>query len=186
MKNILLPTALVFCFTFNASFAQSKATRKADDYFNKYEYTTAESEYLKLIKSNKANDYVYKKLGDLYFLMFKDDQALKWYKEAVESPQDAETHFRYAQVLRTNGNQEEFKKQMDLFATKAPNDPRAVAYKASPNYLPNLEKKVTPVAITPIATNSPNNDFGAVLFQDKIYFASSRKSRKNSRISQKN
>lgn len=182
MKNILLPAALVFCFSINASFAQSKATRKADDYFNKYEYTTAESEYLKLIKSNKANDYVYKKLGDLYFLMFKDDQALKWYKEAVESPQDAETHFRYAQVLRTNGNQEEFKKQMDLFATKAPNDPRAVAYKASPNYLPNLEKKVTPVAITPIATNSPNNDFGAVLFQDKIYFASSRKSRKNSRI----
>lgn len=182
MKRKLLTATLFFAFGCYSLAAQSKTTKKADEYFNKYEYTTAADEYLKLIKSNKADKYVYKKLGDIYFLMYKDDEAVKWYKEAVESPQDAETHFRYAQVLRTNGNQEEFKKQMDLFATKAPNDPRAVAYKNKPNYLPELEKKVTPVTIVPVSTNTPNADFGALIYQDKVYFASTRKGRKNSRI----
>lgn len=182
MKIKLFTAALFFVSSCYFVSAQSKSTKKADEYFNKYEYTTAASEYLKLIKSNKADNYVYKKLGDIYFLMYKDDEAVKWYKEAVESPQDAETHFRYAQALRTNGNQDEFKKQMDLFATKAPNDPRAVAYKNKPNYLPELEKKVTPVVVSPVATNTPNADFGALIYQDKVYFASTRKGRKNSRI----
>jgi len=182
MKKTLLTIAFVFVLSSISSYAQSRTTKKADEYFDKYEYTTAANEYLKLIKSNKADKYVYKKLGDVYFLMFKDNEAIKWYKEAVESPQDAETHFRYAQVLRTSGSQEEYKKQMDLFATKAPNDPRAVAFKNKPNYLPELEKKVSPVVLTPVSVNSTNADFGALLFQDKVYFTSTRRGRKNSRI----
>ncbi len=182
MKKSLFTISFVLALGIYSSTAQSKSTKKADEYFNKYEYTSAVSEYLKLIKSNKADNYVYKKLGDIYFLMYKNDEAVKWYKEAVESPQDAETHFRYAQVLRTNGNQDEFKKQMDLFATKAPNDPRAVAYKTKPNYLPELEKKVSPVVVAPVSTNSPNADFGALIYQDKVYFASTRTGRKNKKI----
>lgn len=182
MKNKSLVITVASLLVFSFGNAQTKTTKKADEYFEKYEYTTAANEYLKLVNDNKADNYVYKKLGDIYFLMFKDDEAVKWYKEAVLTPQDPETHFRYAQVLRSNGKYDEFIKQMNLFVTKAPNDPRAVAFKNKPNYLPDLEKKVSSTVLTPVAVNSPNSDFGALLHEDKVYFTSTRTARKNKRI----
>ena len=181
MKNTFLFLFAILIGLSNVS-AQTKSTKKADAYFEKYEYTSAADEYLKLVNSNKADNYVYKKLGDIYFLMFKDDEAAKWYKEAVAIPQEPETHFRYAQVLRSNGKYDEFLKQMNLFVIKAPNDPRAVAFRNKPNYLPELEKKVSAVVLSPVGINSSNADFGAILNQDKVYFTTTRSSRKNKRI----
>ncbi len=162
--------------------AQTNNISKAEKHFNNFEYTKATQVYLKLIEEQKADEAVYKKLGDIFYLMDNSEEASKWYKQAIAFPQDAETHFNYAQTLRKQGNVADFKNQMELFVVKSPNDPRAIAYKNKPNYLPELEKIKSNILITPLSENSNFSDFGAIFFQDKVYFATNRFGRKHNRI----
>jgi outer membrane protein OmpA-like peptidoglycan-associated protein/Tol biopolymer transport system component len=140
----------------------------------------ATAEYLKLVDKGKADGYVHKQLADAYFNTFNPAEATKWYAKATESEQDAETYFRYAQMLKAQGKYEEANKQMQKFAAKAPNDQRAKDFKANPNYLPSLVDKQKRFDIKPLDINSDKSDFGAVLHGSSLYFTSARNAaRKN-------
>ncbi len=162
--------------------AQNKDTKIADKLFDRYEYVDAAEEYLKLAQSGKADAYVYKQLADSYYAIFNTKEAIKWYAKAVAQKQDAETYYKYAQMLKSNGNYAESDKQMKQFATLAPNDSRAKAFSNNPNYLPTLkgQSKLFDVAKSDIS--SDKTDFGAVLTNDNsVYFSSARNtSRRNS------
>ncbi|WP_321539641.1 OmpA family protein [Flavobacterium piscinae] len=119
-------------------------------------------------------------MADSYFNTFNASEASKWYARAVETPQDAETYYRYAQMLKAQGKYEEANKQMQSFASKAPNDQRAKDFKANPNYLPSLLDKQKKFDIKSLDVNSDKSDFGAVLHQNNLYFTSARNgARKN-------
>jgi outer membrane protein OmpA-like peptidoglycan-associated protein/tetratricopeptide (TPR) repeat protein len=123
---------------------------------------------------------VHKQLADAYFNTFNPAEATKWYAKATQSEQDAETYYRYAQMLKAQGKYEEANKQMQKFAAKAPNDQRAKAFKANPNYLPSLLDKQKKFDIKPLEINSDKSDFGAVLHGSSLYFTSARNAaRKN-------
>lgn len=160
--------------------AQNKDTQKADKLFKRLEYVSAAQEYLKLAEKGKADGYVHKQLADTYYHMFNATEATKWYAKAIETPQDAETYFRYAQMLKAQGKYEEANKQMKTFASKAPNDQRSKEFNANPNYLPKLMDKQKQYDLKALDINSDKSDFGAVLHQNGLYFASARNgARKN-------
>jgi outer membrane protein OmpA-like peptidoglycan-associated protein len=154
--------------------AQSKATKKADKHFARFEYTTAISEYLKVVEKKQGDSYVYKQLADSYYNVFNSKEAVKWYQKAVKETPDAETHFRYAQMLKAQGKYEDANQQMSLFASKSPSDTRAVEFKSNPNYLPKLQDKKKLYDVTPLDISSDKSDFGAILYKDGLYFASAR------------
>jgi outer membrane protein OmpA-like peptidoglycan-associated protein len=106
--------------------AQNKDTKIADKLFDRYEYVDAAQEYLKLAQSGKADAYVYKQLADSYYAIFNTKESIKWYAKAVSQKQDAETYYKYAQMLKSNGNYEESDKQMKQFAALAQTDFGAV------------------------------------------------------------
>jgi hypothetical protein len=54
------------------------------------------------------------------------------------STQDAETHSRFAQMLKANGEYNEASKQMHTFAALAPTDNRAISFMKDPNYIAKL------------------------------------------------
>ena len=159
-----------------SGFAQSNQTEAADKLFDTYQYVDAIEAYLKLVKSNNADAYVYKQLADSYYHVFNVDEASKWYAKAVERQQDAETHFRYAQTLKSQGKYKEANKQMDVFAEMLPNDQRAKAHLENPNYIPQLANKSELFEVEEIkGINSGQSDFGPVLSNDNIlYFVSAR------------
>ena len=138
MKNIYLLVSFVITTTLCA---QNAATKKADKLFNRYQYVAAAEEYLKVVDKGKADGYVYKQLADTYFNIFNTTEATKWYAKATETPQDAETYYRYAQMLKANGKYEEANKQMKKFASLAPNDQRAKSFQQNPNYITDLQNK---------------------------------------------
>jgi hypothetical protein len=173
MKNNSV-NALFFLLFFCTSIAQNVSTQKADQYFNQYEYINAASAYLKIVESGKANGYVYKQLAESYFNMFDTAEAVKWYAKAVLSSQDAETYYRYAQMLKSNGKYEEANKQMMQFANKAPNDQRAKTFKENPNYIPKLFDISKLYEVKAASFNSDKTDFGAVLNNNSVYFTSTR------------
>ena len=166
--------------------AQNQYTKTADKLFNRYEYVDAAKEYLKLAEGSKADNYVYKQLAESYYNVFNTKEAVKWYAKVVEQKQDAETYYKYAQMLKAEGNFKEADKQMQQFAQLAPNDQRAKAFKSNPNYLPELQGQAKLYNIVKSDVSSDKTDFGAVLTNDNnVYFASARNtSKRNSNFNE--
>lgn len=172
MKNLYIVVSFI-AISFTLS-AQDKNTKVADKLFNRFEYNDAAKEYLKLVENGKSDPYVYKQLADSYYNVFNSTEAVKWYAKATETNQDAETYYRYAQMLKANGKYEEANKQMKKFAAAAPNDMRAKAFNENPNYIPRLLDKTKLFNVNGSDISSDKSDFGAVLHNDKVYFASAR------------
>lgn len=157
--------------------AQNDDTKTADKLYGQFEYVDAAKEYLKLANSGKGNAYVHKQLADSYFNIFDTKNAAKWYAKAIESKQDSETYYRYAQMLKAEGKYEEANKQMQKFATMAPNDQRALEFKKDPDYLPKLKSqtKLFDEKLLTDINDEKYSTFGPVLTDDNtFYFTSTR------------
>jgi outer membrane protein OmpA-like peptidoglycan-associated protein len=172
MKNLYI--AFSFVIASSSISAQNAATKKADKLYSRYEYVAAAEEYLKLVEKGKSDDYVYKRLADTYFNMFNTVEAARWYAKAAEKPQDAETYYRYAQMLKSNGKYEESNKIMQKFVALSPNDQRAKSFKENPNYVPKLLDKQKSYDVKSLDINSDKSDFGAILYDNQLYFTSAR------------
>jgi outer membrane protein OmpA-like peptidoglycan-associated protein len=108
--------------------------------------------------------------------MFNTTEAIKWYALSLTQPQEAETYFKYAQMLKAAGRYEESNAQMAIFASKNPKDIRAILFNENPNYIPKLLSKQKEFNLIPVTINSQYTDFGPKLTNDNtLYFSSSRK-----------
>lgn len=173
MKKLYITLSFVIASGFIS--AQNKSTKEADKLFDRYEYVDAASAYLKLVEEGKGDAYVNKQLAESYYNVFNTKEATKWYAKVVEEKQDAETYFKYAQMLKAEGNYAEANKQMSQFAALAPNDQRAKDFKNNPDYLSDLKSQSKLFDIAPSDVSSDKSDFGAVLANDNtIYFTSAR------------
>jgi outer membrane protein OmpA-like peptidoglycan-associated protein/tetratricopeptide (TPR) repeat protein len=172
MKKLYI--TLSFMLAGLAVTAQSKDTETADKLYERLEYVEAADAYLKL--ADKNDPYVYRQLADSYYNVFNSKEAVKWYAKTVETPQDAETHYRYAQMLKAEGRYDDANKQMQKFAAMAPNDQRAVIFKKDPDYLPKLRSQEKLFDEKLMDINDPKySSFGGVLTNDNtLYFTSSR------------
>lgn len=152
--------------------AQTKETEAADKLYAKFEYNDAAQEYQKL----PGSPYVYKQTADSYYNIFNSKEAVKWYAKATETQQDAETYYRYAQMLKAEGRYEDANKQMQKFASMAPKDQRAILFNQDPNYLPKLRSQARLFTEKTLDINDDKyGSFGPVLADDNsFYFASSR------------
>lgn len=177
MRNLYV--TLSFVMVSGILSAQNSYTKTADKLFDRYEYVDAAKEYLKLAEGSKADNYVYKQLAESYYNVFNTKEAVKWYAKVVEQKQEAETYYKYAQMLKAEGNFKEADKQMQQFAQLAPNDQRAKTFVSNPNYLPELKGQTKLYDITKSDVSSDKTDFGAVLTNDNnVYFASARNTSK--------
>ncbi|MFV8341335.1 OmpA family protein [Flavobacterium sp. XS2P39] len=170
-KNTLL---LFFVLVGISLSAQNKDTKNADKLFESYDYVEAAKEYLSLVEKGNSDAYVSKQLGDSYYYMHSTIEAEKWYAKAVQTKQDPETYYRYAQMLKSNGKYTEADAQMKTFAALVPDDQRAKQFNKNPDYLSKLLKREKLFVVDKISVNSERSDFGAVLYGDVLYFASAR------------
>lgn len=174
MKKIYIAAGLFLAIA--SGYGQNRSSEKADKLYDSYQYVAAIEEYLKLAEGRKGDSHVYRQLADSYYNVFNMGEAARWYAKAAESSQDAETYYRYAQALRSQGKYQEANRQMDRFAALLPNDQRAKDHKANPDYIPSLSSKGRLFDISETSINSKDQgDFGAVLSNDNIlYFVSTR------------
>jgi outer membrane protein OmpA-like peptidoglycan-associated protein/tetratricopeptide (TPR) repeat protein len=155
--------------------AQNKDTKTADKLFDRYEYTEATNEYLKLVAKEKADNYVYQQLAESYYNVFNTKEATKWFAKLVVEKQDAETYFKYSQMLKAEGNYSEANNQMKIFSSMKPNDSRAKTFTGNPNYVSDINSQFKLFGATKSDISSDKSDFGAVLTNgNEFYFASAR------------
>ncbi|RBN48922.1 OmpA family protein [Flavobacterium psychrolimnae] len=170
-KNTILLFFVLASFSLSA---QNKETKNADKLFESYDYVEAAKEYIALVEKGNSDAYLSKQLGDSYFYMQNTLESEKWYAKAIESQQDAETYYRYAQMLKSNGKYAESNAQMKAFSKVAPDDQRAITFNKNPNYLSDLNAIENRFEVSKLSVNSDRSDFGAVLYDDILYFASAR------------
>ena len=178
MKKIYLILFLTVAGGFVAT-AQNRATKKADQHFDRLEYIKAAEEYEKLVEKDRADEYVYRQLANSYYYINNTEQAEPYFREIASETDDPEVLYSFAQTLKSNGKAEESNKWMKRFAELAPNDSRAIEFKNNPNYIPRLLEAGEKYKIDLIGElTSEQSDFGGTLFNGAIYFASSRNTTK--------
>ncbi|RTY90502.1 OmpA family protein [Flavobacterium sp. RSP46] len=170
-KNTIL---LFFVLASFSPFAQNKETKNADKLVKSYQYIEAVQEYLNLVENGNTDPYVNKQLGDCYYTMRNTLESEMWYAKAIQSQQDAETYYRYAQMLKSNGKYVESNTQMKIFSALVQDDLKAKQFNKNLNYLSDLNAIKKQFEVNEISVNSERSDFGAVLYGDVLYFASAR------------
>lgn len=175
-KYILYSFAFVFFAT--SMTAQNRQTKKGDKHYKRLEYVKAIKQYEKLVKKNKADAYVYKQLAKSYDGLRDAKNASEFYGKYLEAEKDAdidtEDYFRYAQMLKSSGDDEKSNQAMQDFAQKEPNDARAQAFNDNPNYLAELKDAERTHKVSQLEISSESQDFGGYELDDKLYFVSSR------------
>ncbi len=175
MKNfklfIVITLMSSFCLT-----AQNNNTKKADKQFYRLQFVKAAESYSKLVEDGKADTYVYNQLAECYYNIFNTVEAERWYAKALESSDNPESIFKYAEMLKANGKYEESNKQMAKFASMRPSDVRAIAFNENPDYLPKILEQGKKFNVQNADFNSEFSDFGGTVNGNQLYIASARNS----------
>lgn len=173
MKNRYIITIL-WVFS-NVMHAQNQHSVEGDKLFHRFEYVDAAKAYLKLVDKGKADVYVYKQLGECYYAIFNTKEAIVWFSKAVEKPQEPEIYYKYAQMLKAEGNWIEYTNQMQIFSKLEPNDSRSKVFLDNPNSINQLKQQKPHFEVKKLELNTDKADFGAFLSQnDELYFVSAR------------
>ncbi|WP_299383510.1 OmpA family protein [uncultured Lacinutrix sp.] len=179
MKHLKLIITLVILTSFSVT-AQTKATKKADKHFEKYQFVEAIEDYTKLTEKGEADAYVYGRLAESNYNIFNTVEAEKWYAKALETSQEPEMIYKYSEMLKANGKYEISNAQMKKFASMRPGDDRAVMFLSNPDYLPKILKGGKKFNVQNMDINSAVSDFGGTIKDGKLYISSARNdSRKN-------
>jgi len=179
MKHLTLIITLVILSSFSLT-AQTKATKKADKHFDKFEFVEAIEDYAKLVDKGSVDAYVYGRLAEANYNIFNTTEAEKWFAKALETSQEPEMIFKYSEMLKANGKYEASNTQMKKFASMRPGDIRATMFLDRPDYLPKILDRGKKFNVQNLDINSAVSDFGGTLKDGKLYIASARNdSRKN-------
>jgi len=173
MKHLKLIITLVILSSFSVT-AQTKATKKADKHFAKFEFVEAIEDYKKLVDKGTADPYVYGRLAEANYNIFNTTEAEKWFAKTLETASEPEMIFKYSEMLKANGKYEASNAQMREFASMRPGDVRATMFMANPDYLPKILDRGKKFNVQNMDINSAVSDFGGTLQDGKLYITSAR------------
>ncbi|MBB4802428.1 outer membrane protein OmpA-like peptidoglycan-associated protein [Flavobacterium nitrogenifigens] len=176
MKNYtLLLLTIISAFSFD-SYAQKAKIASGDKKYDSYAYVDAIKTYEKVAAKGYKSDDMFKKLGNSYYFNSDFANAAKWYGElfAMNSTVEPEYYYRYAQSLKSIGENNKANSLLDQFYAKSKNDVRGKLYKDDVNYLDQIKANSGRYKIEDAGINSKYSDYGSFVYNNKIYFASAR------------
>jgi outer membrane protein OmpA-like peptidoglycan-associated protein/tetratricopeptide (TPR) repeat protein len=158
------------------STAQNKDTKKADQLYDRLQYTDAAEAYQKLLKKGKGSRYVFTRLANSYYYLNDTQKAETFYKRVIKGRNvDPEVVYNYAQSLKANGKFSDYNTHMKQFAEMKPDDSRAKDFMKNPNYVPKIMEEVPRYSAKNMEEiNSEYSDFGGYVNGKEFYFTSAR------------
>ncbi|MCF8322905.1 MAG: flagellar motor protein MotB [Flavobacterium sp.] len=120
MKIYILLCFMLNVFMFNMYGQKSKIV-KANLVQKKYVFIDTIKTYERVAEKGYKSIDMFKKMGDGYFLNSQLDKAVRWYCElfTMTYKLESEYFFRYAESLKSVGENEEADKIMELFNRKS-------------------------------------------------------------------
>jgi outer membrane protein OmpA-like peptidoglycan-associated protein len=175
-KNILLCLTIVSVFSFSLSAQQAKLASANKKYEN-YAYINAIQTYERVAEKGYKSVELFQKLGNAYYFNAQLEKSAKWYGElfALDSTSiQPEYYYRYAQSLRSIGQNDKANKILEKFNKVAANDDRAELFMKNENYLEAIKAKTGYYTIEDAGINSEYSDYGTTVYKNKIIFTSAR------------
>ncbi|CAM3412098.1 OmpA family protein [Flavobacterium chungbukense] len=176
MKNYtLLLLTIISAFSFG-SYAQKAKIASGDKKYDSYAYVDAIKTYEKVANKGYKSEDMFKKLGNSYYFNSDFANAAKWYGElfSMNTSVEPEYYYRYAQSLKSIGENNKANSLLDQFYTKSKDDVRGKLYKDNVNYLDEIKANSGRYKIEDAGINSKYSDYGSFVYNNKIYFASAR------------
>ncbi|MBE7661389.1 OmpA family protein [Tenacibaculum finnmarkense] len=173
MKKILYILILLIS---TASFGQRKYA--ADRYYKEFAYKKA-AELYESIHDKGDNSYlVLSRLADAQYFNFEFTKAEKNYAKLMkfhEKIASSKHLFRYSQVLKTNGKIAESDAWLLKLKGENTNDSRVKSLENNKDYFVEYSNtKKTYINIHNVSSNTKYSDFGGFIYNDELYFASTK------------
>ena len=156
--------------------AQKAALNKAEKDYNQYAYIDAISIYEKVAENGYKDEKMFQRLGNAYYFNAELTKAVKWYDAlfSLNSQQEPEYFYRYAQALKSTGNYEKADKMLSAFNEKVNADTRGILFHNNKNYLEQIKLNSGRFDISDAGINSSQSDYGSTIVNNKLVFASAR------------
>lgn len=171
MKKIIYITILLIS---TVCFGQRKYA--AGKYFNEFAYKKAAELYQSIHDKGDNSYLVLSRLADSYYFNFEFEKAEENYRKLIKSNEaitSPEHLFRYAQVLKTNGKIKESDDWLLKLKNKNGDDSRVKALENNKNYFVEYSNRdKTYINIHNLTSNTAYSDFGAFIYNNSLYFAS--------------
>ena len=174
IKKLIFCTLLIVISL--KGFAQKAKVASADKKYDRFSYVDAIATYERVAEKGYKDEKMFQKLGNAYYFNAELDKAAKWYGElfSMNQEQEPEYFYRYSQTLKSIGEYDKADKMLDQFNKKSGNDQRAKLYENNKNYLDIIKANSGRFNIEDAGVNSEYSDYGSVIFDNKLIFASSR------------
>jgi len=175
MKNIkFLFIAIVLIST--SMFGQTQKQKRAERQFDSFSFVKAIKTYEKMVDTSFNQYYAMRKLGDSYIMLRQPEKALPIYEQVVQQENVPSEYFLYyAQTLRATGDYDASKEWMKKYRDAGnKEDARVKNFFKNEDLASGIFNSTEKNTISKVNFNTKYNDFGAVVFNDQVIFASSR------------
>jgi len=165
--------ATVWCSTV---FSQKNKIASADKQYDNFAYIDAIKTYERSAAKGYESADMFMKLGNAYFFNSNFEKAAQSYKKLYQlQPELApEYYYRYAQSLKSIGEDKEAATVIAKFESISGGDSRIKRLKKNASYLEDIKANVGVYTIQNAEINSKYSDYGSTIVNDKLIFASAR------------
>jgi hypothetical protein len=173
VKSLLVTTFQVACFS-NMAFAQTVALEKADKQYELFAYSAAAKSYESFLEVNEDTYGVMSRLANCYRHLNEPERAAYWYARAIQMKIDPNVYLHYGQTLMSL---EQYDKAATMFKKYANSDLKyektGEHFVQKAAFAANHETPA-PYELHSAKFNTASSDFGAILYQNKTLFSSTR------------
>lgn len=176
MKNITVLYLSILCLTTLSNYAQKAKVSNADKKYDKYAYVDAIKTYERVAEKGHKEPKMFENLGNAYYFNSEYAKAAKWYEQLFDltTNVDPEIYYRYAQCLRSIGQNEKANEMLKMYNKKSDNSTKGEEYIKEVNYLDKIKANSGRYTIKDAGVNSKYSDYGSSFYNDKLVFTSSR------------
>jgi outer membrane protein OmpA-like peptidoglycan-associated protein/tetratricopeptide (TPR) repeat protein len=174
-NNILFYITIISVFSLNI-YSQKARVAAADKKYDNYAFVSAIKTYERVAEKGYKSADMFQKLGNAYYFNGELEKAAQWYGElfAMTSEVEPAYYYRYAQSLRSIGENDKANQIMEKFDKMSGNDSRGELFAKNENYMDAIKANSGRYKVEDAGINSPYSDYGTTLYSDKMVFASAR------------
>jgi outer membrane protein OmpA-like peptidoglycan-associated protein/tetratricopeptide (TPR) repeat protein len=174
-NNILFYITIISVFSLNI-YSQKAKVAAADKKYDNYAFVDAIKTYERVAEKGYKSADMFQKLGNAYYFNGKLEKASQWYGELFVMTTEVEPayYYRYAQSLRSIGENDKADQIMEKFDKMSGNDSRGELFAKNENYMDDIKANSGRYKVENAGINSPYSDYGTTIYDNKIVFASAR------------
>ena len=181
-KPLFVITCLVLLATSFLT-AQSVVQKKADIMFSKFSYAKAIPLYEEMLVKDDNAFHALQRLAESYLLLRDFEKSIPYFERFIESRETPSNYyFKYGMALKSIGKEKEALHWLKRYKKLNKNDKRVKQFLKDGNLASVVFNSRERYEVEPVHFNSEYNDFGAIEFNGRIYFSSSRSTKEKANL----